>query len=88
LILVFPRQPVSQANEVLVTESWVTLAEVATHMQVAEETIHRWIRRKGLPATRAGRNWRFKLSQVNAWLQSGAAAPSLEEAKDGVHGPA
>jgi excisionase family DNA binding protein len=58
-----------------VTEPWVTLAEVATHLQVAEETIHRWIRGKCMPAHRAGRNWRFKLSQVDAWMQSGGAAP-------------
>jgi excisionase family DNA binding protein len=58
-----------------VIEPWVTLAEVAAHLQVAEETIHRWIRGKGMTAHRAGRNWRFKLSQVDAWMQSGDAAP-------------
>jgi excisionase family DNA binding protein len=61
------------------TESWVTLAEVAQHLQVASETIHRWIRRKGLPATRAGRNWRFKISEVDAWMRSGAAAPNEDD---------
>lgn len=60
------------------TEPWATLAEVAAHLQVAEETIHRWIRGKGMPAHRAGRNWRFKLSQVDAWMQSGGAAPGPE----------
>ncbi len=70
------------------TEAWVTLAEVATHLQCAEETVHRWIRSKGLPAHRLGRNWRFKLSQVDAWLQSGAAAPSPGDDKDDPHGPA
>lgn len=62
----------------MVTEPWATLAEVAAHLQVAEETIHRWIRGKGMPAHRAGRNWRFKLSQVDAWMQSGCGAPEPE----------
>lgn len=68
------------------TEAWVTLAEVATHLQVAEETIHRWIRRKALPATRAGRNWRFKLSEVDAWMKAGGAAPNDDDSD--IHRPA
>ncbi len=55
------------------TESWSTLLEVAKHLQVAEETIHRWIRRKGLPAQRLGRVWRFKLSEVDDWVRTGSS---------------
>ena len=54
-------------------EPWSTLHEVVAHLQVAEETVHRWIRRKGLPAQRMGRNWRFKLSEVDAWVRAGGA---------------
>ena len=75
MILVAQDHGVPYIREELVTEPWATLAEVATHLQCAEETVHRWIRIKGLPAHRLGRNWRFKLSQVDAWVQSGAAAP-------------
>jgi excisionase family DNA binding protein len=56
-----------------VTEPWSTLLEVAEHLQVAEETVHRWIRRKGMPGQRLGRNWRFKLSEVDAWVRAGGA---------------
>lgn len=55
-------------------EPWVTLKEVSQHLQVSDETIHRWITSKGLPAHRAGRVWRFKLSEVDAWIRSGSAA--------------
>lgn len=61
------------------TEAWATLAEVATHLQCAEETVHRWIRKKALPAHRLGRNWRFKLSEVDEWVRSGGAAPSDDD---------
>lgn len=54
-------------------EPWVTLQDVAKHLQVAEDTIHRWLKR-GMPATKAGRVWRFKLSEVDAWLRGGGAA--------------
>jgi excisionase family DNA binding protein len=46
-------------------EPWVTLQEVASHLQVAEDTVHRWVAKKGLPAVKAGRVWRFKLSEVD-----------------------
>lgn len=61
------------------TESWVTLAEVAQHLQIAEETVHRWIRRKGLPAHRLGRNWRFMISEGDGWVRSGGAASSPDD---------
>jgi excisionase family DNA binding protein len=55
-------------------EQWKTLAEAAEHLQVAEETVHRWIRRKGLPAHRLGRVWRFRISEIDDWVTSGSAA--------------
>jgi excisionase family DNA binding protein len=54
-------------------EPWVSLQDVAKHLQVAEDTVHRWIARKGLPAIKAGRVWRFKLTEVDAWLRTGGA---------------
>ena len=59
-------------------ESWVTLQDVAQHLQVAEDSIHRWITKKGLPAAKAGRVWRFKLSEVDRWLKAGGTAPKKE----------
>lgn len=61
------------------TEAWATLAEAAAHLQVAEETVHRWIRKKAMPAHRVGRNWRFKLSEIDEWVRSGGAAPSPDD---------
>jgi excisionase family DNA binding protein len=55
-------------------EPWVTLKDVAEHLQVSDETIHRWMDTRGLPAHRAGRVWRFKLSEVDQWVRSGEAA--------------
>jgi len=54
------------------------LQEVAKHLQVAEDTVHRWLARKGLPAVRAGRVWRFKPSEFDAWLKAGSANDEVE----------
>ncbi len=58
----------------MTTESWSTLQEVAKHLQVSEETIHRWMDKRSLPAHRVGRVWRFKLSELDHWIRSGGAA--------------
>ena len=34
-------------------EPWVSVDEVAKHLSVAKDSIHRWIEHKGLPAHKA-----------------------------------
>ncbi|MCZ7420582.1 helix-turn-helix domain-containing protein [Verrucosispora sp. WMMA2121] len=57
-------------------EPWVSVEEVAQHLGVAKDTVYRWIESKSLPAHRVGRLWKFKLSQVDAWIEAGGAAES------------
>jgi excisionase family DNA binding protein len=55
------------------SEPWVSVDEVSRHLGVAKDTIYRWIETRGLPAHRVGRLWKFKLSEVDSWVQSGGA---------------
>ena len=50
-------------------EGWVDIAEVAAHLQVTKVSIYRWVDSKGFPARRVGRLLRFKLSQVDEWVE-------------------
>jgi len=52
-------------------EPWSILADVAGHLQVSEDTVLRWIAKRKLPAHRVGRIWRYKLTEVDAWLRVG-----------------
>jgi len=52
-------------------EPWSILADVAGHLQVSEDTVLRWIAKRKLPAHRVGRIWRFKISEVDAWVRAG-----------------
>ncbi len=38
-----------------------------------QPTIYRWIELKKMPAHRVVRFWKFKLSEVNAWIRRGGA---------------
>ncbi len=58
------------------SEPWVKAEEAAAHLGVAKDSIYRWIDTKDLPAHRIGRLWKFKLSEIDAWVISGKAAES------------
>jgi excisionase family DNA binding protein len=47
--------------------------EIAAHLRASKDTIYRWIEQRGLPATKIGRRWKAKLSEVDAWAKSGGA---------------
>jgi excisionase family DNA binding protein len=50
-----------------------TVEGLARHLGVARDSVYRWIEVRGLPAHKVGRIWKFKLSQVDAWVEAGGA---------------
>lgn len=54
-------------------EQWVSVENVAGHLGVAKESVYRWIEKNSLPAHKVGRLWKFKLSEVDAWVRAGGA---------------
>ncbi|HRS17552.1 MAG TPA: helix-turn-helix domain-containing protein [Thermoanaerobaculaceae bacterium] len=63
-------------------EPWVSVDEVACHLGVAKDSVYRWIEQKGLPAHRVGRLWKFKLSEIDEWVQAGGAGPDEHSPKE------
>lgn len=63
-------------------EAWASVDDVAKHLGIAKDTVYRWIESKGMPAHKVGRLWKFKLSQIDAWIEAGGAGAdeSKEEA--------
>jgi len=52
-------------------ERWVGVDDVAAHLGVGRDSVYRWVEKRGLPARKVGRLLRFKLSEVDAWVQAG-----------------
>ena len=63
-------------------EKWVGIVEAAKHLSVNKDTIRNWIRSKnGIPAHRVGKLWKFKLSELDEWINSGKSAMSTQKKK-------
>lgn len=52
-------------------ERWVGVGDVASHLTVGKDSVYRWVEKRGLPARKVGRLLRFRLSEVDAWVQAG-----------------
>lgn len=57
----------------MTTEPWASVEDVAKHLGVAKDSVYRWIDTRSLPAHKIGRLWKFKLSEVDAWVRAGGA---------------
>jgi len=55
-------------------ERWLSVAEIAEHLGVKRDTVYKWIERKGMPAHKVGRLWKFKQGEVDEWVRSGKAS--------------
>lgn len=53
------------------TEKWVNLEDIAEHLSVSKDTIRTWVKEGKLPVYRAGKQYKFKISEVDEWVRKG-----------------
>jgi excisionase family DNA binding protein len=53
---------------------WLSVGEIGAHLGVKRDTVYKWILRNGMPARKAGRLWKFRMREVDQWVESGKAA--------------
>ncbi len=56
------------------TDRWYSVEEIAEYLGISKETVYRWVDRSKIPAHRVGKFWKFKTSEVDAWIKDGGAA--------------
>lgn len=67
-------------SENSIAEKWVSIEEAANHLGVKPVTIRNWIRKgKDIPAHKIGKQWKFKVSELDCWVQSGKSAEMKEK---------
>lgn len=61
----------SNEVEINATEKWVNLEDIAEHLSVSQDTVRTWIKEGKLPFYRAGKRYKFKISEVDEWVREG-----------------
>ena len=56
------------------TERWIGVEEAAEYLGVKPSTIREWIKKTDIPANKIGKQWKFKRSELDAWVKSGESA--------------
>jgi excisionase family DNA binding protein len=46
----------------------MTLEEVAAYLKLKPQTIYTWAQEKRIPAAKLGKEWRFKRSIIDRWI--------------------
>lgn len=57
-----------------VEERWVNLADVAEHLSVSQDTIRNWLKSGKIPTYKAGKQYKFRLSEIDKLLEDGKLA--------------
>jgi len=61
----------SNEPENIMPEKWVNLEDIAVHLSVSDDTVRTWIKEGKLPYSRAGKRYKFKISEVDTWVRDG-----------------
>ena len=54
-----------------ITEKWGNLEDIAEYLSVSKDTVRTWMREGKLPVNKAGKRYKFKVSEVDEWVRKG-----------------
>ena len=63
----------------------MTIEDVATYLRLKPQTIYKWAQEKRIPAAKLGKEWRFRRSVIDRWLDDAILGPGsgFEHLRDG-----
>jgi excisionase family DNA binding protein len=63
-------------------DRWLSVDEICAHLGISRDTVYKWIDRKGMPAHRVGRLWKFMKAEVDEWVRAGGAGAGRHANRD------
>ena len=59
-------------ERMMVDHKWISIEELSEYLGISAVTIRSWIcSGKDIPAVRIGRQWRFRIEEIDEWIESG-----------------
>lgn len=56
-------------------DKWISIDETADYLGIKTVTLRGWIKNDvTLPAHKVGKQWKFKISEIDEWVKSGKSA--------------
>lgn len=56
-------------------DKWIGIEEASDYLGVNKDTIRNWIKKNNnIPAHKIGKLWKFKKSELDEWIKSGASS--------------
>ena len=55
-------------------DRWLSVEEIAAYLGIKRDTVYKWVSKKGMPAHKVGRLWKFRQEEVDEWVRSGGAS--------------
>lgn len=62
-----------------IREPWVSVDEIAKHLDLAKNTVYRWIESTGSASTPNRSAVEVKLADIDEWVRSGGASDAQED---------
>jgi len=57
-------------------EKWVSIRVVAEHLCVSRSFVNKAVQKGEVPVHRVGRNLRFRLTEIDAWIEGSESVPA------------
>ncbi len=61
----------STESTVVFEDKWFNVEDIAEYLSIKPDTARQWVREGKLPAYKAGKRYKLKLSEVDEWVRSG-----------------
>lgn len=63
-----------KSNKTLSKDNYIGIDEAAQYLGISVATMRLWLKNKDIPAHRIGKLWKFKLTELDEWINSGKSA--------------
>jgi len=57
-----------------VADNYISVEEAAEYLGIKPVTLRTWIKKTDIPTRKIGKQWKFKRSELDEWVNSGKSA--------------